>query len=34
MDDITARQRRIVDYISSTVRDRGYPPTVREIGEA
>jgi len=34
MDDITPRQRRIVDYISSTVRDRGYPPTVREIGEA
>jgi repressor LexA len=34
MDDITARQRRIVDYISDTVRDRGYPPTVREIGEA
>lgn len=34
MDDITARQRRILEYIRGTVRDRGYPPTVREIGEA
>jgi repressor LexA len=34
MADITARQQRIVDYISATVRERGYPPTVREIGEA
>jgi repressor LexA len=34
MSDITARQQRILDFISETVRDRGYPPTVREIGEA
>src|SRR5690242_15167234 len=34
MSDITARQQRIVDFISQTVHDRGYPPTVREIGEA
>lgn len=34
MSDITSRQRRILDVISSTVRERGYPPTVREIGEA
>jgi repressor LexA len=34
MDDLTPRQRRILEYIRSTVRDRGYPPTVREIGEA
>lgn len=31
---ITARQQRILDFIAGTVRDRGYPPTVREIGEA
>jgi len=31
---LTARQRRILEYISETVRERGYPPTVREIGEA
>src|SRR2546428_2159211 len=34
MDDLTARQRRILEFIRATVRERGYPPTVREIGEA
>jgi repressor LexA len=34
MDQVTARQRRILDYIRRTVHERGYPPTVREIGEA
>jgi repressor LexA len=34
MDDVTTRQRRILDYIKQTVQNRGYPPTVREIGEA
>jgi repressor LexA len=34
MSDITARQQRILEVIAETVRDRGYPPTVREIGEA
>lgn len=34
MDSITARQRRILEYIRRTVQERGYPPTVREIGEA
>lgn len=33
-NDVTARQRRILDFIAHTVRERGYPPTVREIGEA
>jgi repressor LexA len=31
---LTTRQRRILAFISETVRERGYPPTVREIGEA
>lgn len=31
---LTARQLRILDFIGRTVRERGYPPTVREIGEA
>lgn len=31
---LTARQREILDLISSTVADRGYPPSVREIGDA
>jgi repressor LexA len=34
MDELTPRQRRILEFIQQTVRDRGYPPTVREIGEA
>ncbi len=31
---LTGRQRQILDYIVDTVRDRGYPPSVREIGDA
>src|SRR5918992_2340772 len=34
MDEMTPRQQRIVEYIRRTVQERGYPPTVREIGEA
>lgn len=34
MVELTARQRRILEHIAETVRERGYPPTVREIGEA
>ncbi|MEA3501806.1 MAG: transcriptional repressor LexA [Actinomycetota bacterium] len=32
--DLTDRQRQILDLISETVRSRGYPPSVREIGES
>jgi repressor LexA len=31
---LTARQREILDLIRRTVADRGYPPSVREIGDA
>jgi repressor LexA len=34
MEDLTGRQREILDYIQDTVADRGYPPSVREIGDA
>ncbi len=34
MDEITPRQQRILEFIRQTVEERGYPPTVREIGEA
>ena len=34
VETITTRQRRILDFIKRTVQERGYPPTVREIGEA
>ena len=32
--DLSPRQRRILEYIRETVDLRGYPPSVREIGEA
>lgn len=32
--DLSRRQREILDFIVHTVQERGYPPTVREIGEA
>lgn len=31
---LTARQRRILETIRSSVADRGYPPSMREIGES
>lgn len=31
---LTDRQRAILDVIEAHMRDRGYPPSVREIGEA
>ena len=31
---LTPRQRRVLDVIRQAVADRGYPPSVREIGEA
>jgi repressor LexA len=34
MNETTPRQQRILEFIRTTVRERGYPPTVREIGEA
>lgn len=33
-DAPTARQRQILEFIDSQMRDRGFPPSVREIGEA
>jgi len=32
--DLTDRQRQILDLIGATVSERGYPPSVREIGDA
>ena len=31
---LTERQQQVLDYIRQTVDERGYPPSVREIGEA
>src|SRR5947208_14934742 len=30
---LTHRQREILDFISASIAERGYPPTLREIGE-
>lgn len=32
--ELTDRQQQILDYIHTTASSRGYPPSVREIGEA
>ncbi len=34
MSKISNRQQSILDFIRSEVREKGYPPSVREIGEA
>lgn len=34
MSQLSDRQRQVLDYIRETVSQRGYPPSVREIGEA
>jgi repressor LexA len=32
--ELTERQRQVLEFIDAQVRERGYPPSVREIGEA
>lgn len=34
MKTLSNRQRAILEFIKSEVKDKGYPPSVREIGEA
>lgn len=34
MSNISTRQKTILDFIKSEVKEKGYPPSVREIGEA
>ncbi len=31
---LTTKRKQILDFIATCLRDRGYPPSVREIGEA
>ncbi|MBV8692381.1 MAG: transcriptional repressor LexA [Actinobacteria bacterium] len=33
-DQLTGKRREILEFIESQLRDRGFPPSVREIGEA
>lgn len=32
MQDLTARQQQVLEYIRTSIARRGYPPTLREIG--
>lgn len=34
MTNLSKRQREILDFIKRSVREKGYPPSVREIGKA
>jgi repressor LexA len=34
MKGLTQRQQEILDFVSRSIREHGYPPTIREIGEA
>lgn len=34
MEGLTKMQRKIYDFLEKTIREQGYPPSVREIGEA
>ncbi|HBF64587.1 MAG TPA: repressor LexA, partial [Clostridium sp.] len=34
MGDLSPKQRQILEYMKSEVREKGYPPSVREICEA
>jgi repressor LexA len=33
-NELTGKRREILDFIAAQLRERGYPPSVREIGEA
>jgi len=33
MQNLTERQKKIIEFLKSYVKDHGYPPTMREIGE-
>ena len=34
VDGLTPRQRLVLDFIREAIERRGYPPSMREIGEA
>lgn len=34
MEDLTQRQKSILEFIQDKINEKGYPPSVREIGEA
>lgn len=34
MSDLSAKQKQILEYMKAEVREKGYPPSVREICDA
>ena len=34
MEKLTSRQKDVLDFVKSYIVSHGYPPTVREIGQA
>src|SRR5262245_64273784 len=32
-ETLTDRQQQVLDFIGASIQERGYPPTLREIGE-
>jgi repressor LexA len=34
LDQLTPRQQEILDYINKEIKEKGYPPSIREIGQA
>src|SRR5215813_10145284 len=32
-EPLTERQKQVLDFIGASIQERGYPPTLREIGE-
>lgn len=34
MSELSAKQRQILEYMKAEVREKGYPPSVREICDA
>ena len=34
MRELSKMQQKIYEYIAACIREQGYPPSVREIGEA
>jgi len=33
MRDLTDRQRQVLDFVTDSIQEQGYPPTLREIGD-
>ena len=34
IEPLTARQRQVFDFIAGSIRDKGFPPSLQEIGKA